>query len=237
MLSRAELKQNAKNVLGNNKWGKAIATYLLFVAISGAAGAATGFIPFVGSLLAIIVSIPFSYGLDGHFLKIVRGENNDIIDFCKIGFDNFERGVKIFGSICKKLWYFVAAYVVMILTSSAINIFGFDDLLSGVIGVIAGILMLISSIVVIVGAIEALHYALVWFIANDNPDMLPEDVVNRSKELMTGHRMDYFVLQLSFFGWVILAAITCGIGYACLAPYMKVTEIGFYEDLVNNKAQ
>ena len=38
------------------------------------------------------------------------------------------------------------------------------------------------------------------------------DGINASKELMKDHKMALFIFDLSFLGWNILAAITCGIG-------------------------
>ena len=49
---------------------------------------------------------------------------------------------------------------------------------------------------------------------------------------MKGHRFEFFVLQLSFIGWAILAVLTCGIGFIWLEPYMQVTYVKFYESLI-----
>ena len=48
---------------------------------------------------------------------------------------------------------------------------------------------------------------------------------------MTGNRGKYFVLQLSFIGWAILACLTLGIGMFWLTPYITVATICFYEAL------
>ena len=45
--------------------------------------------------------------------------------------------------------------------------------------------------------------------------------------------MDLFVLQLSFIGWVLLAICSCGIGFLWLSPYMEVTKVKFFENLIN----
>ena len=49
-----------------------------------------------------------------------------------------------------------------------------------------------------------------------------------SKEMMEGEKWNYFVLQLSFFGWLLLCAFTLGIGGFFLEPYMQATYAEFY---------
>ena len=88
---------------------------------------------------------------------------------------------------------------------------------------------------IIPGVIAAIGYSQVYFIKLDNPDMEAKDVLNKSKELMNGHKMDYFVLLLSFIGWAILGVLTLGILYLWLVPYMSVTFANFYNELIKAK--
>ena len=88
-----------------------------------------------------------------------------------------------------------------------------------------------SLLFIIPGIIAAYGYSLVTYILLDNPEMGAMDVLRKSKEMMNGHKMDLFVLHLSFIGWAILGMLTCGILYLWLTPYMTVTEIKFYEAL------
>ena len=48
---------------------------------------------------------------------------------------------------------------------------------------------------------------------------------------MNGHKMDYFILNLSFFGWAILGIFTFGLLYLWLIPYMQVTFANFYNEI------
>ena len=48
---------------------------------------------------------------------------------------------------------------------------------------------------------------------------------------MKGHKMDFFLLQLSFIGWIIVCILTCGIGLIWLLPYQSAAEAAFYNDL------
>lgn len=84
---------------------------------------------------------------------------------------------------------------------------------------------------IIPGIIASLSYSMVFFVKLDNPDMGAMDVLRKSKQIMSGHKMDYFVLGLSFLGWVILGAFTLGILYLWLIPYMQVTYANFYNSI------
>ena len=80
-------------------------------------------------------------------------------------------------------------------------------------------------------AIKSLFYVLVYQVAYDNPNLSSKEVVEESEKLMTGNRGKYFVLQLSFIGWAILACLTFGIGFLWLTPYITISTICFYEAL------
>ena len=49
-----------------------------------------------------------------------------------------------------------------------------------------------------------------------------------SKALMQGQKWRYFVLGLSFIGWVLLCVLTLFIGFLWLDPYMQATFSAFY---------
>lgn len=57
------------------------------------------------------------------------------------------------------------------------------------------------------------------------------EALRRSWEMMNGSRMDYFVLGLSFIGWVLLSGLTLGIGSLFLTPYTQVANASFYRNL------
>ena len=50
---------------------------------------------------------------------------------------------------------------------------------------------------------------------------------------MNGHKMDFFVLQLSFIGWHILAVFTLGLLEIWIVPYQKTAETKFLYDIMN----
>ena len=53
---------------------------------------------------------------------------------------------------------------------------------------------------------------------------------------MIGNRAKLFWLELSFIGWAILVAITLGIGYLWLIPYIQFATIAFYKFVSSNNS-
>ena len=56
-----------------------------------------------------------------------------------------------------------------------------------------------------------------------------------SREKMQGHKLDAFVLGLSFIGWAILGTLTLGILYIWLFPYMQLTFTKFYLNILEEE--
>ncbi|GLX70318.1 DUF975 family protein [Paenibacillus glycanilyticus] len=88
-----------------------------------------------------------------------------------------------------------------------------------------------TLLLVIPGIIAALRYSQAYFILRDNPDIGIMAAIDESKQIMKGNKWRYFVLQLTFIGWAILAAIPCGLGFLWLAPYVSVTHAHFYDNV------
>lgn len=81
------------------------------------------------------------------------------------------------------------------------------------------------------GIIARYAYAMTPFILLENPNVRPIDAIKQSKELMQGHKMDLFLLDLSFIGWNLLCILTLGIGYLWLIPYKNASYAAFYRSL------
>lgn len=88
-----------------------------------------------------------------------------------------------------------------------------------------------SLLLVVPGIIKAYQYYMVPYILAENPDMNYKEVLQLSKEMMAGHKWNTFVLELSFFGWLFLGALLCGIGVLFVNPYMEATFAELYATL------
>jgi uncharacterized membrane protein len=91
--------------------------------------------------------------------------------------------------------------------------------------------LLWTLLLVIPGIIAGYRYSQAYFILRDNPELKPQEAIQRSKEMMAGHKMRLFILHLSFIGWYILSIITIGIGFLWLFPYAMASIAVFYDDL------
>ena len=92
-----------------------------------------------------------------------------------------------------------------------------------------------TMLFIIPGIIATYRYAMSPFILYENPHKSALDAINESKEIMDGRKMDLFILHFSFIGWILLAALTLGIGDLWLNPYMSMTEACFYRSLCPKK--
>lgn len=81
------------------------------------------------------------------------------------------------------------------------------------------------------GIVKSLSYAMTPYILAENPNLTASQAIDRSKEMMDGHKMDLFILFLTFFGWDLLAALTMNIGYIFLNSYKCAAEAAFYRQL------
>lgn len=81
------------------------------------------------------------------------------------------------------------------------------------------------------GIIATYSYAMVPYIMAEYPELTASAACKKSKEMMNGYKLDLFVLELSFIGWALLAALTCGIGSIVLKPYMEAAVADFYREI------
>ncbi|MBR5360963.1 MAG: DUF975 family protein [Lachnospiraceae bacterium] len=91
--------------------------------------------------------------------------------------------------------------------------------------------MLWCLLLVIPGIIMAYAYSQSFRILAENPDMAPMECIKESKRIMKGRKMDLFVLQLSFIGWILLVCVTFGIAAIYVYPYMQLAETNFYHKI------
>lgn len=87
-----------------------------------------------------------------------------------------------------------------------------------------------SLLLIVPGIIASYRYRLAPYLMAENPNLGIREAVNMSKELMDGHKWRLFCLELSFIGWGILSALTCGIGDLWLNPYISAATAAFYVD-------
>lgn len=99
--------------------------------------------------------------------------------------------------------------------------------------VLMGLIVMLGYICFIIpGIILTLSYSLVPIILIKKPELGIVETLKYSREKMQGHKLDAFVLGLSFIGWAILGTLTVGILYIWLFPYMQLTFTKFYLNIL-----
>lgn len=202
-MTRVELKEKAKESL-KGKWGESIKIYLIYLLISFVVGLVEGFILGllnVSEQTSALLTDATSLILSALFMLGMASF------YLKIARNEEVTYKELFS----KTNMFVATLLVMLL----VYVFTF----------------LWSLLFIIPGIIAAISYSQVYYIMLDNPELKTSEVVKMSKEMMKGHKMDYFLLTLSFLGWGILCLLTFGIGFLWLIPYMNVTTVNFYDSI------
>ena len=91
--------------------------------------------------------------------------------------------------------------------------------------------LLWSFLLIIPGIIKGIAYSMSMYILAENEGMGALEAIARSEEMMRGHKLDYFVLGLSFIGWWLLVALTFGIAGIWVFPYQQVTYANFYNKI------
>lgn len=93
-----------------------------------------------------------------------------------------------------------------------------------------------SLLFVLPGIYASYGYAMTPYIMLDHPELTPNEAIAKSKELMNGNRWRLFCLEISFLGWILLAALlTLGIGMLWITPYMEASIAAFYREICEEK--
>ena len=86
-----------------------------------------------------------------------------------------------------------------------------------------------SLLLIVPGIIAAISYSMTFFILRENPDLEVQEAMRQSQALMNGHKTEFFMLMLSFFGWALLSLLTFGVGFLFLSSYMEMSKAIFYQ--------
>ena len=225
----SDIRAEARRSL-SGKWGKGALLTLVYLIVTYIIGFVCELIPVVGVIASFVISPVLSYGYLIGFIKLKRGEEVGYVDFLKNGFNQFGKVWGLIGHTILKTIIPVIVLVVAII----IFAFGIGATVNGEFGLlsIVGIIAYIASLIWVI--VKSYSYVLGQYILYDNPDMESKAIVEKSEELMNGHKGAYFWLPLTFIGWIILSVFTLYIGLLWIIPYMQVALVIFYESLAGN---
>lgn len=89
-----------------------------------------------------------------------------------------------------------------------------------------------SMLFVVPGIVKGYSYSLAMYIKSENPNIPASKAIELSTRMTNGHKMDLFVLDMSFIGWAILSAFTLNIlGILYVMPYQYASKAFAYEEI------
>lgn len=89
-----------------------------------------------------------------------------------------------------------------------------------------------SMLFVVPGIVKGYSYSLAMYIKSENPNIPASKAIELSTRMTNGHKMDLFVLDMSFIGWGILSAFTLNIlGILYVMPYQYASKAFAYEEI------
>ena len=99
-------------------------------------------------------------------------------------------------------------------------------------GILEGLLIFLWSLLLVVpGIVAAYRYRQALYLLLDHPEKSAWQCLRESGALMSGHKWELFVLDLSFLGWAMLSAMFAPVSI-WLDPYRAITNAGFYNRLI-----
>ncbi len=226
----AKLKEKAKKSLKGN-YLTLMAALLVFVIISSFSGAVAYLISanWVAPILTLVIESLIIMGLVKMVLKVSRNKKTTFNDL----FSETELFVKyiwmavilgVLGSAVTILESIAFKSLVVIMQYQAdLNIF------FAIFLIVVGLLL--SVAILLFGLYITIAFSQCIFILSDEPKMPIMKVLSKSFDMMSNYILEYFILCLSFLGWLILGIFTLGILYLWLFPYILVTLANFYNKI------
>lgn len=86
-----------------------------------------------------------------------------------------------------------------------------------------------SLLLAVPGIVKHYEYLMVPYIIAENPAMDYKEAFQISKQMMDGEKMEAFIMDLSFLGWYLLSAVTCGLlAIFYVNPYVQASFAEMY---------
>ncbi|WP_312643628.1 DUF975 family protein [Hydrogenoanaerobacterium sp.] len=219
MWERAELKTNAKAALSRYYW-MAFAVCLVYGVISGMGSGGSSVINVVNNLqntgtirlsnaaLMGLASVAIGLGAVGIALSFL------VINPLMVGLYRYFMESRTFKSDFGTLFYGFTGgrYWKNVGVMALVNVKTF----------LWGLLLIIP------GIIKSYEYYMIPYILAENDEIETSRIFELSKQMTDHEKMNIFVLNLSFLGWVLLGALLCGIGTLFVNPYIYATDAELY---------
>lgn len=92
-----------------------------------------------------------------------------------------------------------------------------------------GILLMIAGMILMI--YFSLAFSQSMFLMADYDDLGPVQALKESQKMMSGNKLSYLYMELSFLGLLLLSVFSCYIGLLWVMPYMSMTMTNFYRNI------
>ena len=133
---------------------------------------------------------------------------------------------------CIGIFGFYNTFTAFLTSPTAFTLF---DIAESALGM-SGWVLLGAAISTVIRIPTTYTYTYAHMIMAEYPTIGVIDALRNSRNLMRGHKWKLFCLEISFIGWILLAALSCGIGFIFLNPYIAAARTAFYHDISNRDA-
>ena len=94
---------------------------------------------------------------------------------------------------------------------------------------ITSVYQFLWDLTIVGGVIKKYSYYMVPYIVAENPDIEAHEAIELSRRMMYGHKWELFKLELTFFGWWVLGALTLGLSQILFSnPYEECVYCAYY---------
>lgn len=240
MRSRKELKSRARMAMGGNMGKLILACAVTWVlTLAGSMISMTLFpgtrnmdialsqiFSFILSLVLSVVSAGFSFML----LNLGRGKQSSIGDLFYFFSHHPDRVITA---------TFILA-LIQVATDIPLNIFSYTTSPGTTLEEQAqwmGIYGMLMLLAVVLNMLLTLPFAMVYYILADDSEMGGIRALKESARMMKKKIGRYFLLQLSFVPLLILSVFTLYLALLWIVPYMDMTMVMFYRDILGELDQ
>ena len=177
------------------------------------------------SLIISVVMSVFSAGVYYMFLNVSRGKKTSMQDVTYLFYHHPDRIIVV------SLIVTVVQYLLM-LPSMIMNYR--MDVSANLLEVLQQSLLvsLVMFVGIVVAQLVTMPIAFGYYLLIDDVEMNATDALKKSMQMMKGNYGRYIYIQLSFLGLMILGVLTLYVGFIWIMPYMQMTEIEFYREIL-----
>ncbi|HWP80024.1 MAG TPA: DUF975 family protein [Candidatus Acidoferrum sp.] len=197
------------------------------------------------SIGGMLISIPLAFGVRDWYVELGAG-NKETLGYVFGWFSTTQRFWRAIGQtlligLRSFLWALLFAVPLVaamagavfsgmfVLTGTDMWRYGYDpEYVLAALGVLWPVILLYLAWCAVVG-IWLMRYAAAPYILVRHPDWSVRESISESIAVMRGHRIEYAVFTLSFFGWFLLAPFTLGLLLLWLLPYFFESTALFFQ--------